>query len=262
MTTAPRWSAGTNPKKAGTDVEGIPVFASVGDAVAETGANASCIFIPAPGVKVGGHGRGRGRRRVHRVHHRGRAGPGRGVVLQQAERDFPNVHAAGPELPGHHQPRQVQHRHHRRPHRQGARGGQAVGRHREPLRHPDLPGAVRAEAAGHRCDDLRRHRRRPRSRHQLHRLPRALRGRPGDERRDDDRRDRRLGRGRGGGVHQAQDAQARRGLHRRPDRSCRQEDGPRRRHRVGRQGHRGGQGGGARRTPGSRSGPTRPRPAT
>jgi succinyl-CoA synthetase alpha subunit len=43
--------AGTNPKKAGTDVEGIPIFANVGEAVAATGANASCIFIPAPGVK-------------------------------------------------------------------------------------------------------------------------------------------------------------------------------------------------------------------
>jgi succinyl-CoA synthetase alpha subunit len=43
--------AGTNPKKAGTDVDGIPIFASVGDAVAETGADTSCIFIPAPGVK-------------------------------------------------------------------------------------------------------------------------------------------------------------------------------------------------------------------
>ena len=43
--------AGTNPKKAGTDVEGVPVFASVADACDATGASASCIFIPAPGVR-------------------------------------------------------------------------------------------------------------------------------------------------------------------------------------------------------------------
>ncbi len=42
--------AGTNPRKAGTDVEGVPVFADCTEAVAATGANASCIFIPAPGV--------------------------------------------------------------------------------------------------------------------------------------------------------------------------------------------------------------------
>ena len=43
--------AGTHPKKAGTDVDGVPIFASVAEAKAETGANASCIFIPAPGVR-------------------------------------------------------------------------------------------------------------------------------------------------------------------------------------------------------------------
>ena len=37
----------------------------------------------------------------------------------------------------------------------------------------DLPGAVRAQAARHRRVDLRRHRRRPGARHELHRLPRA-----------------------------------------------------------------------------------------
>ena len=43
--------AGTNPKKAGTDVDGIPIFAHRAEAVEATGATASCIFIPAPGVK-------------------------------------------------------------------------------------------------------------------------------------------------------------------------------------------------------------------
>ena len=43
--------AGTNPRKAGTDVDGIPIYASVGEAVDATGATASCIFIPAPGVR-------------------------------------------------------------------------------------------------------------------------------------------------------------------------------------------------------------------
>ena len=42
--------AGTNPRKAGTDVEGVPIFADCAEAVAATGADVSCIFIPAPGV--------------------------------------------------------------------------------------------------------------------------------------------------------------------------------------------------------------------
>ena len=44
--------AGTNPKKAGTDVDGVPVFASVSDAREATGANASCIFIPRPASRT------------------------------------------------------------------------------------------------------------------------------------------------------------------------------------------------------------------
>jgi len=39
--------AGVTPGKGGQDVEGIPVFGSVADAVGATGANASLIFVPA-----------------------------------------------------------------------------------------------------------------------------------------------------------------------------------------------------------------------
>ena len=42
--------AGTNPRKAGADVDGVPIFATVAEAAAATGATASCVFIPAPGV--------------------------------------------------------------------------------------------------------------------------------------------------------------------------------------------------------------------
>ena len=40
--------AGVNPKKAGEDFEGIPIFATVRQAKAETGANVSVIYVPPP----------------------------------------------------------------------------------------------------------------------------------------------------------------------------------------------------------------------
>jgi succinyl-CoA synthetase alpha subunit len=43
--------AGFPPGKAGTDVEGVPVYNAVRDAVEVTRANASCIFVPAPYAK-------------------------------------------------------------------------------------------------------------------------------------------------------------------------------------------------------------------
>ena len=42
--------AGVNPKKAGEDFEGIPIFASVKEAKAKTGANVSVIYVPPPGA--------------------------------------------------------------------------------------------------------------------------------------------------------------------------------------------------------------------
>ena len=43
--------AGVTPGKGGSEVEGVPVFDSVREAVERTQANASCIFVPAPGAK-------------------------------------------------------------------------------------------------------------------------------------------------------------------------------------------------------------------
>ncbi len=43
--------AGVTPGKAGARVNDIPVFDSVAEAVALTGADTSCVFVPAPGAK-------------------------------------------------------------------------------------------------------------------------------------------------------------------------------------------------------------------
>src|ERR1700712_810098 len=42
--------AGVNPKKAGEDFEGIPIFANVAEAKAETGATASVVYVPPAGA--------------------------------------------------------------------------------------------------------------------------------------------------------------------------------------------------------------------
>ncbi len=42
--------AGVHPGKAGTPIDGVPIFDTVAEAVAETGANASVVFVPPPGA--------------------------------------------------------------------------------------------------------------------------------------------------------------------------------------------------------------------
>jgi succinyl-CoA synthetase alpha subunit len=92
--------AGTNPKKAGTDVEGIPIFANVGDAVAETGANASCIFIPAPGVRDAIIDAAEGGVDFIVCITEGVPAQDEAWFFNKLKRDFPNVTLLGPNCPG------------------------------------------------------------------------------------------------------------------------------------------------------------------
>ncbi len=112
--------AGTNPKKAGTDVEGIPVFANVGEAVAATGANASCIFIPAPGVKDAVLDAVDGGVEFIVVITEGVPAQDEAWFFNKVKRDNPNVRILGPNCPGIISPGKCQHRHHRRRDRAGA----------------------------------------------------------------------------------------------------------------------------------------------
>jgi succinyl-CoA synthetase alpha subunit len=92
--------AGTNPKKAGTDVEGIPVFASVADAVEATGANASCIFIPAPGVRDAVMEAAEGGVEFIVAITEGVPAHDEAWFFNKLKRDFPNVRLLGPNCPG------------------------------------------------------------------------------------------------------------------------------------------------------------------
>ena len=66
--------AGVNPKKAGEDFEGIPIFATVKEAAKNTGATVSVIYVPPAGRRRGDLGGGRGRARPGDLHHRGNPG--------------------------------------------------------------------------------------------------------------------------------------------------------------------------------------------
>ena len=92
--------AGTNPKKAGEDVEGIPIFATVGDAVAATGANASCIFIPAPGVKAAVMDAAEGGVKFIVVITEGVPAHDEAWFYNRLKRDYPDVQLLGPNCPG------------------------------------------------------------------------------------------------------------------------------------------------------------------
>jgi succinyl-CoA synthetase alpha subunit len=92
--------AGTNPKKAGTDVDGVPIFASVGEAVEATGATGSCIFIPAPGVRDAVMDAAEGGVTFIVVITEGVPAHDEAWFYNKLKRDFPQVRLLGPNCPG------------------------------------------------------------------------------------------------------------------------------------------------------------------
>jgi succinyl-CoA synthetase alpha subunit len=92
--------AGTSPKKAGTDVEGIPIFANVAEAVSATGATASCIFIPAPGVKDAVIEAAEGGIEFIVCITEGVPAQDEAWFYNELKRDHPGVQLLGPNCPG------------------------------------------------------------------------------------------------------------------------------------------------------------------
>jgi len=92
--------AGTNPKKAGTDVEGVPIFATVADAVKETGATASCVFIPAAGVESAVIEAAEGGVEIVIVITEGVPAHDEARFYNRLRRDFPRTRLLGPNCPG------------------------------------------------------------------------------------------------------------------------------------------------------------------
>jgi succinyl-CoA synthetase alpha subunit len=92
--------AGTHPKKAGDDVEGIPIFATVADAVRETGANVSCVFIPAPGVRDAVIEAAEGGVDLVVVITEGVPAHDEAWFFNHLRREFPSVRLLGPNCPG------------------------------------------------------------------------------------------------------------------------------------------------------------------
>ena len=129
--------AGVTPGKAGQDVEGIPVFDTVADAVRETGANTSTIFVPP-------------RFAAEAILEAADAGVALVVCITEGipVKDMASVHAylagtdttlVGPELSGRHHARRRERRHHPR------RGVHAwAGRVRQPVGHPRVSDRPRA----------------------------------------------------------------------------------------------------------------------
>ena len=92
--------AGVNPKKAGTDVDGIPVYGSVAEASDATGATVSCVFIPAPGVQSAVLEAAEAGLELVVVITEGVPAQDEAYFYNKLKRDFPGTRILGPNCPG------------------------------------------------------------------------------------------------------------------------------------------------------------------
>ena len=151
---------GTNPKRGGEEIEGIPVFASVAEAVKETGATASFISVPPRGAADAIVEAAEAGIAFIVCITEGIPAQDEAVAYNRLVQEFPGTRLLGPNCPGIISPGKCN---------IGITSGDialaggpvgivlAFG-------HAHLPGPARALPAGHRADHLRRHRGRPRPR--------------------------------------------------------------------------------------------------
>jgi len=92
--------AGTNPRKAGEDVDGIPIYANIQEAVDATGATASCIFIPAAGVQSAVLEAAEGGIEFIVAITEGVPAHDEAYFYNYLQNEFPNVQLLGPNCPG------------------------------------------------------------------------------------------------------------------------------------------------------------------
>lgn len=91
---------GINPKKAGENVEGIPVFGSWADTVAETQANTAMIFVPPPFAAQSALEAAEAGVELVVIITEGIPAHDELKLYNQVKRDFPNTRIVGPNCPG------------------------------------------------------------------------------------------------------------------------------------------------------------------
>ncbi|WP_354699311.1 Succinate--CoA ligase [ADP-forming] subunit alpha [Paraconexibacter sp. AEG42_29] len=91
---------GINPKKAGENVEGIPVFGNWKDTVAETGANTAMIFVPPPFAAASAQEAAEAGVELIVVITEGIPAHDELLLFNRLKRDHPDTRLLGPNCPG------------------------------------------------------------------------------------------------------------------------------------------------------------------